>query len=72
MFYDIMLWIVASELIKFEIKYTYMYFFGISCTSLTTILSGAVHSSTKYTQICRSRYQTAFSWYQTMDGLQTR
>ena len=39
MFCDIMFWVVASELIKFDIKYPYMYHFGVSCNTCIWSLS---------------------------------
>ena len=43
MFCNIMFWIFAYELVKFEIKYPYMYRFGTSCNtwiwSLSKVLS---------------------------------
>ena len=39
MFCNIMFWVLASELINFEIKYPYMYFFERSCNTCKWQLS---------------------------------
>ena len=39
MFCNIVFWIVAAELINFEIKYPYIYLFGISCNTWIGSLS---------------------------------
>ena len=39
MFCNTMFWIVGSELIKFETKYPYMYYFGISYNAWIWTLS---------------------------------
>ena len=42
MFCNIMLWILASELINLEINYPYMYHFGRSCNTWIWSLSKAL------------------------------
>ena len=59
MFCNIMLWIVASELINLDINYPYMYFFGRSCNtwiwSFTKVLSMLVMAIIPHAFISASR-----------------